>query len=57
MSLLARRDRSRSPGSKGKGKGKANPCSDASLMIYVKPSRFKKTTINVEVNDTVDDVN
>ena len=57
MSLLARRDRSRSPGKKGKGKGKANPCSDASLMIYVKPSRFKKTSIYVEVNDTVDDVN
>ena len=57
MSLLARRDRSRSPGKKGKGKGKANPCSDASLMIYVKPGRFKTTTINVEANDTVDDVN
>jgi hypothetical protein len=54
---LARRDRSRSPGRKGKGKGKANPCSDASLMIYVKPGRFKSYTINVEANDTVDDVN
>jgi hypothetical protein len=57
------RDRSRSPGQKGKGKGKAKVREIhrysvyTGMMIFVKPGRFKKFTINVEANDTVDDVN
>jgi hypothetical protein len=55
------RDRSRSPGHKGKGKAKVREIHRYSvytgMMIFVKPGRFKKFTINVEANDTVDDVN
>ena len=73
MSLLARdRSRSPDKKGKGKAKAKVRGqqhvalppglcClvagSVASLKIFVKPGRCKNFTINVEANDTVDDVN